>query len=179
MSEAFAWAVHYTLDAEGVFSDHSWDPGGATKYGITEGLGRRYGVEDIRSLTVSGAVEIYRREFWEGMHLEEIAEASWRVAVEIFDTAVNTGQSRATKILQEALATVFDRPLQIDGRLGPLTRRAARSVAAKYEPNLVAALNGFQFAYYLWLLRQGHPAAKNSIKGWMLRLETPYPPMAT
>ncbi len=37
---------------------------------------------------------------------------------------------------------------------------------------LVAALNGFQFVYYIHLKRRGHPAAARSIKGWMRRLET-------
>ena len=175
MSRGFAWAVSHTLEAEGFFSDHAWDPGGATKYGITEAVARRHGHE-VRDLTVEQAKEIYRKDYWNSLGLDEIAEASWRVAMEIFDTAVNSGTARATRIAQEALVTIFDKKLSIDGKMGPVTRGALLQVIAKYEAQLVAALNGFQFAFYLWLIRQGHPAGQRAKKGWMRRLETPYPP---
>lgn len=175
MTEAFEWAVKHTLEIEGVFSDHSWDPGGATKYGVTEAVARRHGHE-VRDLTVDQAVAIYRADYWDALGLDAIAEHSGRVALEIFDTAVNTGPGRATRIAQEALATIFDQDIAIDGRMGPQTRAAIIRTIPRYETHLVAALNGFQFSYYLWLLRQGHSAAERAIKGWMLRLETPYPP---
>lgn len=175
MTKAFEWAVRHTLEAEGVFSDHAWDPGGATKYGVTEAVARHHG-HDVRALTVDQATEIYRRDYWDALGLDEVAAASWRVALEIFDTAVNAGPSRATRIAQEALSVVFGKVVAVDGKMGPQTRGALLDVIAKYEHHLVAALNGFQFAYYTWLLRREHPAAGPAIKGWMRRLETPHPP---
>jgi lysozyme family protein len=175
---AFEWAVEHTLKAEGVFSNHRWDPSGKTKYGITDAVARRHG-HRVEDLTVPQATAIYRSDYWNALGLDRIAAASWRVAMELFDTAVNTGPGRATKIAQEALATVFEQDLVIDGGMGPKTQAAILRVIPRYEPHLVAALNGFQFAYYLWLLRQQHPAAKKAIKGWMLRLETPHPPART
>lgn len=172
MTSAFNKAVHHTLEVEGLFSNHSWDPGGKTKYGITESLARAYG-KDVEALTVDQAKEIYFTEFWQALTLESVAQQSWRVAVEIFDTAVNCGKDRAIRILQESLSTIFDEDVSVDGKLGPKTRVALLKVSARYESHLVAALNGFQFEYYLGLLRKGHSAAKRSIRGWMLRLETP------
>lgn len=175
LDQAFELAVEHTLAAEGVFSNHAWDPGGATKYGVTEAVARRHG-RDVRELTVREAKEIYRRDYWDALDLDHIAIASWRVAMELFDTAVNAGPGRAIRIAQEALVTIFEQDIAVDGRMGPNTRGALLRIIARYEPHLVAALNGFQFSYYLWLLRQGHPAARPAIKGWMLRLETPHPP---
>lgn len=172
---AFEQAVEHTLAAEGVFSNHRWDPGGATKYGITEAVARRHGY-NVRDLTVDQAKAIYRKDYWNAMGLDRIAAASWRVAMELFDTAVNTGPGRATRIAQEALVTVFEQDVKIDGGMGPKTQAAILRTIPKYEQHLVAALNGFQFAYYIWLLRNGHSAGRKAIKGWMLRLETPHPP---
>lgn len=172
MSEAFDRAVRHTLELEGVFSDHRWDPGGATKYGITEGVARRHG-HDVRKLTRSQAVAIYRSDYWDALGLDEVARTSQRVALEIFDTAVNAGTSRAVKIAQEALREIFEVDLEIDGKMGPQTRGALIRTAIKYEQQLVAALNLYQGAFYVHLLRRGHSAARPAIKGWMRRLETP------
>lgn len=172
-SEFFTRAVKHTLVAEGFFSDFSWDPGGATKYGITAALAKRYGY-NVRDLTVEQATRIYYQEFWVTLGLDPLSRTSWRVAVELFDTAVNCGVSRAVKIAQEALLTVFNEStVAVDGKMGPRTHAALKKVAAKYETQLVAALNGFQFTFYVWLLRNKHSAAEKSIKGWMRRLETP------
>lgn len=170
--DAFTRAVRHTLEAEGIFSNHSWDPGGKTKYGITDRLARKYG-HDVEKLTVTQATHIYRVEFWERLQLDTIAAFSWRVAAEMFDTAVNCGTDRAVRIVQEALAAIFEEGVEVDGKLGPRTIDAIRRVAGKYEDHFLAALNGFQFTFYLSLLRQGHPAARPAIKGWMRRLVTP------
>jgi lysozyme family protein len=169
---AFDLAVQHTLEAEGLFSDHTWDPGGATKYGITEAVARRHG-HDVRELTREQAVAIYRADYWDALGLDEVAAVSTRVALEVFDTAVNTGLSRAARIAQEALREVFEADLEIDGKLGPQTRAALIRAARRYEQQLVAALNLYQGAFYVHLLRRKHPAARPAIKGWMRRLETP------
>lgn len=173
-SQHFDRAVNYTLGQEGVFSNHSWDPGGKTKYGITEKLARRYN-RDVESLTIEQAKAIYHSEFWRWpfTSLDPIAEINFDVAAELFDTAVNCGLYRAVRILQEALSTIFDRQeITIDGVFGSASYKALVEVSRKYPRQLLGALNGFQFAYYLHLLRMGHPAAKKAIKGWMLRLDT-------
>lgn len=176
-SKAFEWAVEHTLEVEGVFSDHKKDSGGKTKYGITEGLARHYGIPNVRTLTVEQAVGIYWQEFWETLGLDYTAGDSWRVAAELFDTAVNSGHRRATLIAQQAATEIFEEDIEVDGRMGPLTRAAlGRIVHRGYEKHLVAALNGYQFEFYLKLLRDGHEGAPDFIKGWMLRLVTPNPP---
>lgn len=172
MSDAFKLAVRHTLEQEGVFSDHAWDPGGATKYGITESVARRHGY-DVRELTKDEAVGIYWQDYWDALGLERLARTSTRAALEVFDTAVNAGLSRATRIAQEALREIFEADLELDGKMGPQTMGALVHVAGRYEKQLVAALNLYQGAFYVHLLRRGHPAARPAIKGWMQRLETP------
>lgn len=173
-SRAFQWAVHHTLEVEGVFSDHQADSGGATRYGITEGLARRYGIPDVRTLTLDQAIGIYWEEFWRTLGLDHVAGDSWRVAAEIFDSAVNTGHRRAGLIAQQAANEVFGEDVAVDGMIGPQTRAAlGRIVHGGYERHLVAALNGYQFEFYINLLRDGHEGAPHFIRGWMLRLITP------
>lgn len=176
---AFEWAVEHTLQSEGVFSDHAWDPGGATKYGITEAVAANHGLA-VAELTEDRAVEIYHSEYWQPIGLDRVADFSWRVAAEIFDTAVNTGLGRASSIAQQAAVEIFEEDIKVDGWIGPLTRLALRKIVDRgYEQHLVAALNGYQFSFYLQLLRQGHSAARHAIRGWMRRLETPKRPEET
>lgn len=173
-SKAFEWAVEHTLKKEGVFSDHGWDPGGATRHGVTAALARRHGIPDVRTLTVEQAVGIYWQEFWRPLGLEFVAGDSWRVAAEIFDTSANAGPGTASRIAQQAAVEIFGEDIKVDGWIGALTRAAlGRIIHRGREEHLVAALNGFQFVHYLELLRKNHPAAPHAIEGWMRRLVTP------
>lgn len=171
-SRHFLTSVRHTLELEGVFSNHTWDPGGKTKYGITDRVSTQYGFE-VETLTIDQATYIYHEEYWSRLSLDSISEYSWRVAAEIFDTAVNCGIDKAVRIVQEALSTVFDQDVVVDGKYGPKTKSSLITVISQYELHLLAALNGFQFEHYLTLLRRGHPAAKHAIKGWMRRLTFP------
>jgi lysozyme family protein len=167
----FETAVIHTLELEGFFSNYSWDH--KTKYGITEELAKYYGFK-VEDLTIPDAKWIYRIEFWDTLRLEELSGYSHRVAIEVFDTAVNASPRRSILMLQDALNIIFKFELIRDGIIGRKTIGAVKSVISKRKENhLVNSLNGFQFSYYLHLLRMGHRAASKSIEGWMLRLETP------
>lgn len=166
-SPAFRAAVTRTLESEGVFSDHRWDPGGATKYGITEAVARRHGFA-VRELTVEQAVEIYWRDYWLHGRLDDLKSAT--VAAEIFDTAVNAGTGRAYRIAQQA-AEAMGEPLVVDGVMGPATRGALNRLSARYESQLLAALNLFQGLHYLSLRAVNPELFRRAFKGWLRRLE--------
>ncbi len=115
-ADLFERSMSFTAKWEGGFSDHVADRGGATKYGVTQGLldavRERDGEPpmDVRDLTKDQALEIYRSEFWIPCRCDKLPE---RVAMWVLDTAVNSGMYRAIKMLQAEVGA------KADGKLGP------------------------------------------------------------
>ena len=80
----FIQAVELVLKHEGGFTPGlPNDPGGATNFGISQ---RAYPDVDIKNLTVEGAKEIYRRDYW---HFDAIEDQ--QLANCLLDCAVNQG----------------------------------------------------------------------------------------
>jgi lysozyme family protein len=114
-----------TLKFEGGFQKNPKDKGnwtggqigvgelGGTKYGISAGS---YPNLDIENLTKDQAVEIYRRDYWNALHLDDIE--SDRIAWKIFDVSVNCGRGTAAKMLQKAVGVIAD------GLIGRITLEA-------------------------------------------------------
>lgn len=171
-SPAFEWAVSKTLEEEGIFSNHSWDPGGKTKYGITEAVARRHGF-DVRDLTVPQAKGIYWEDYWIAPGFDEIE--SWHIAAELFDTEVNTGRSCiiAQRAITYNLFATEEELGGLDGRWGPRTRFAINRIARRYERNLLAALNGEQYRHYHAIRRHKPELFKRAIRGWVKRTGQP------
>ncbi len=119
----FASAVAIVLEREGVFSNHAADPGGHTKYGISDmrdGWGDGMvdvdgdGRPDTRvvDLTIDQAKRIYRRDYWDRYRCGEMP---WAAALPVFDAVVNMDAKAAVKALQRVVGAV------VDGDLGPKT----------------------------------------------------------
>jgi lysozyme family protein len=85
---SFDQIMAFVLKHEGGYVNDPRDPGGETKYGISK---RAYPRVNIKALTLEGAREIYRRDYWD--RLGGIEDDLCRMAA--FDTAVNCGISRA------------------------------------------------------------------------------------
>lgn len=118
----FDTAFEKLLHHEGGFSDHAADPGGKTRYGITEAVAREVGYRgDMRELPLDLAKRIYLERYWRPVRADELP-AGVRYAV--FDAAVNSGPGQAVKWLQRA-AGVLD-----DGVLGPKTLAAVNALNA-------------------------------------------------
>jgi lysozyme family protein len=116
------------LKHEGGYTTDSDDPGNWTggKKGAGELKGTKFGIAansypdlDIKNLSLDEAKEIYKRDYWDKCHADELPEDIRQIH---FDTAVNMGRGAAAKILQRA-AKVND-----DGKIGPVTLRAAKNV---------------------------------------------------
>ncbi len=183
----FSFALENTIAAEGLFSDHDLDPGGATRYGITEAVARRHGYKfDMRVLPVEIAVLIYYEKYWQVQHLSKVR--SRYIAAEIFDTSVNAGPWWGGAITQSALV-LFGHDVAVDGRIGPATLAAINSELPKYERHLYAALNGMQFVKYAVKWRMAFRAViaivrradsdhrRAFIRGWMRRVSA-FPEMS-
>lgn len=115
----------------------SGDPGGETKYGVSQRLLDSLGVtresivapRRVDEVTPQVAERIGRALFWETTHCGELWMASPSLALVVYDCAFQSGPDRAVKLLQVALGVTAD------GSVGPVTLAAAQSCA---EPLLVA-----------------------------------------
>jgi len=173
----FEDALRHTLGIEGGFTDDPADSGGATNWGITEGEARAFGYEgDMKSLPISTAKAIYRTNYWDKLSLDDVADLSADIALELFDTGVNCGTGFAGKSLQQAL-NVFnhqgkDYPdLKVDGLIGNGTMAALLSYLAhrgvEGEVVLMRALNAIQGARYIDIAER-RPKDERFIYGWFL-----------
>lgn len=115
----FDQAFAALLQHEGGFSDHPADPGGKTRFGITEAVAREVGYRgDMRELPLDLAKRIYRDRYWDAVRAEELPEA---IRYAVFDAAVNSGPRQAARWLQRAVG------VRDDGIIGPITLGAVRA----------------------------------------------------
>ena len=127
----FDEAFGLLLGHEGDFVDHPDDPGGKTRFGVTEAVAREAGYQgDMRELPVEVAKAIYRARYWDACKADDLPAG---VRYFVFDAAVNSGVGQAVKWLQRAAG------VNADGVVGPQTIAAASSL----EPErLKAAMLG-------------------------------------
>jgi len=119
--DAFAKALAFTLQWEHGRSDLAADRGGRTLDGITHltydayrtarGLPKR----DVFEMTDPERDDIYRRNYWDAVKGDDLAAVSDRMAMCVFDSAVNHGVATASRLLQR---TVQAEP---DGVIGRVT----------------------------------------------------------
>ena len=112
MKDNFPKIVSETLQQEGGYVNDPQDPGGETNMGISK---RAYPDVDIKNLTKAQAIDIYHRDYWNKVKGDDLPSGLDMV---VFDSAVNSGISKATKWLQNALG------VPVDGVLGPQTMKA-------------------------------------------------------
>ncbi|MBD2748037.1 glycoside hydrolase family 108 protein [Microvirga sp. BT688] len=144
----FHRAVELVLQHEGGFVDHPRDPGGATKFGITRetlsrARGRPVSIDDVRELTRTEAVAVYRRLYWDVLRADELPSG---IDLAVFDLAVNSGPERAARMLQSILR------VPADGIIGPVTLKAALGGADPAETirRLTRARLGFLGRLAAW-----------------------------
>lgn len=123
----FDTAFEKLIGHEGGLSDHPSDPGGLTKYGISQ---RAYPGEDIRNMTLDRAKDLYKRDYWGPAGCDAVPDG---IKFDLFDMAVNSGVKTAIRTLQRTVGTADD------GVLGPVTLQA---VSAMNPVRFVARFNG-------------------------------------
>jgi lysozyme family protein len=115
----FDTAFDLLLKHEGGYSDHAADPGGKTRFGITEAVAREVGYRgDMRELPLDLAKRIYKDKYWDTVKAEQLPAG---VRYTVFDAAVNSGPGQSVKWLQRALG------VKDDGVIGPQTLAAANA----------------------------------------------------
>jgi len=127
------------------------DNGGATAYGVTEAVARKYGYTGaMTELTPVTAQNIAMQYYWNPYNLSSLP--NW-AAFQILDTIYNGGQP--IRWCQQFLN------LQVDGVLGPKTQAA---ISAMNPWEFLCKMNSARLHYMAGL---NVPAAKN---GWMNRV---------
>lgn len=122
----FDLAFARLLEHEGGYSNHAADPGGQTRYGITQAVARRHGYRgDMRAFPLELARAIYRADYWDAVRADYMPDA---VRFDLFDAAVNSGPGQAVRWLQRAAGATAD------GIIGPRTMLAVRMA----DPHLLA-----------------------------------------
>ena len=157
----FRRAVDHLLALEGGYVNHGDDKGGETNYGISK---RAYPLVSIRTLTRDDAVQIYHRDYWSPLRLDELQ--SERVARCAFDFGVNAGIGTAAKALQRSV-NGCGRALTVDGHVGPATIAAVNRVG---EETLLPVLCNEIIEHYEGIVRRD-PSQRIFLRGWKHRVE--------
>ena len=101
---AVALILAAVFGVEGGFVDDANDPGGATRFGITEAVARDYGYKGaMAQLPKSLAVEILQVQYVEKPGFMPLVAIDPALAHEVIDSGVNAGTRRPSCWFQEGL----------------------------------------------------------------------------
>jgi lysozyme family protein len=156
----FRLAIPTVLKHEGGYVNDPSDGGGETAFGISK---RSYPALDIAHLTRTQAEEIYRRDFWAPLQLDDVRDQ--QVATKVFDSAVLIGRSRAVKFLQRAVQSAGGGIVAVDGHVGPNTLHAVNAAS----PLLLIEAYRHLLATYYEGLAEAIPSNAKFLKGWLNR----------
>ncbi len=162
--------INDILRREGGFVNDPSDRGGPTNHGITQAtlsqyLRRPATIEDVRALTVEQAREIYMRNYYLLPRFDTLPE---EIRAQVVDTGVNHGPGTAIKMLQHVINDAGIAVLDVDGRLGPVSRDAAAKAQREMGPYLTNALVVERLAFYERLI-QRDPSQRRFRRGWRTR----------
>jgi len=106
----FPEAVAFILKEEGGYVYNRADPGGATKYGITQRVFDPTNVKNVKFIMPSEAEKIYQKRYWFAGQCNELP---WPFSLMHFDACVNVGKpengfKRSVRILQRAVGAKDD-----------------------------------------------------------------------
>lgn len=167
---------------EGGFVDDPDDPGGPTNFGVTIHTMRALGldldgdghvdVRDVQLMTRAQAVAIFIEHYFARPGIGRLPAA---LQPSVFDMYVNAG-ANAVRILQRLLREM-GHDLAVDGRIGPLTARAAHGAMAQAPDHLVDAY-GIARRNYYYRLADRRPSSRKFARrrdggkgGWITRAE--------
>lgn len=122
--DKFLKYLDWILVHEGGYVNHPKDPGGATNYGITQDVYNNYlhssgkKSQSVSLITRREVEAIYRVKYWMAIKGDQLP-VGWDYAA--FDFAINSGISRAIKMMQLAVGVADD------GVIGEKTIAAVRA----------------------------------------------------
>ena len=119
-------ALKRVLAHEGGYVNHPSDPGGPTNHGITLAeyaafKARKMTAADVRAMPLADAKAIYRAKYWAKLRGDDLPAG---LDYAVFDYGVNSGTSRAAKVLQRICGLADDGRL-IDAVIAAVGKRKA------------------------------------------------------
>ena len=165
MRETLPAALKLMFGHEGGYSNRASDAGGPTKFGIThKTLAAHRGVKSVtaaqvKAMTLDEAEAIYRKSYWTQSGGDVLPVGLDYAA---FDFGVNSGPSRAVKVLQGVVGAAQD------GKIGPATLAAVD----RYPGGVVKLIRDYCAARMTYL--RGLTSPKNGFpvngRGWTIRV---------
>lgn len=158
LKENLPESLNRILEHEGLFSNDPKDNGGMTMRGVTQAVyenwvDRPVTEAEMKALTVGDVAPIYKKEYWDRIKGDDLSPG---LDLLLFDMAVNSGTSRASRILQQVVGT------KVDGGIGPVTLAAV----ARMDPvDIIHEYSARREAFYKRL------AQPRFEKGWLRRNE--------
>lgn len=158
MLDRFKACLAEILDIEGRYSNDPHDRGGPTCRGVTQATydafrqAKGAPPRDVRMIDAEELTELYLRNYWLPSHAPELPAG---LDLAAFDFAVNSGPTRAIKVLQQAL------DVPADGHYGVVTEAAIKRALL---PRVIQAYLEARRAYL-----RGLPTFWKFGNGWMNR----------
>jgi lysozyme family protein len=182
----FLDAYKVVMGNEGGYANDSQDSGGETWKGISRNnfpdwrgwkiVDRYKGKWNFSTLLsqdmdLEAAVqEFYKAAFWDALSLDYVKD--YRLALELFDTAVNCGVKTSGRFAQIALNVLNNNQklyldIEEDGIIGPQTLRLINNHTK--PASLLKVLNVLQGARYIEISRSNHTQEK-FMNAWLSRV---------
>lgn len=175
--------IESVLANEGFYSNDPDDPGGETIFGISrvnnpnwEGWAVVDNAKETGKLKsmlddagfISAVKSWYRKNYWDRMSLDKIAEVDETIALRIFDAAVNIGVGTVSRWVQRCANLLVKRQhlIAVDGIIGLKTVEAIRSLSASDLDVFMHLFNGLQVSHYISIAEK-RDALKKYIRGWI------------
>lgn len=159
---SFTPALRFVLRWEGGFVDDPDDRGGRTNKGVTQAVYDKWRAahghpqKDVLHISDDEVAAIYEQNYWLRAKCDRLRDA---LDMTQFDTAVNMGVRRATRILQMAVGA------EVDGAFGPATQAACDTC------DLGTALIKYcEIRESLYRRFAKAPGQAKFLRGWMNRL---------
>jgi lysozyme family protein len=111
MKNNYDLALAHVLKSEGLWSDNPKDPGGATMKGITLAVYREWkrnphiSKDELKAIPDQEVHDLYKQLYWDKIRGDELPSG---IDYAVFDSAVNMGVGRASKLIQEAAGVATD-----------------------------------------------------------------------
>ena len=169
--------IDHLLRLEGGYVNDPDDPGGPTNFGVTQATlaswrGHPVSADDVRSMDISEARNIYKRRYYQRPKIDQLPEP---LQPSVFDMNVNAG-GNSIKILQRTLRE-FGKDVSVDGALGPQSIGAVNDAYNEAGDYLVDAYGIERRNFYYRLADRRASSRKYARRkdggkgGWIKRAE--------